>query len=399
MNLIFFDDNQRDHLLPLVYTRPASEIRIGILTIREKWEKRLQTKTTSWLTVDYLSKKFPAHVEQKQLLINGRCLPSQELTAAIASLQEGEAIVVEDVLVAALLNEEKVNQLQTVDQLDELEVETFDFEGTVRFVNYTFDIFKENKTELVLDFELVTEGRESAEIDSSNTIIGDKSQLFLEEGASILASIINVTEGPVYLAKNASISEGCMVKGGLSLGESAQLKMGAKIYGASTFGLHCKVGGEVNNSVIFGYSNKGHDGFLGNSVLGEWCNLGADTNTSNLKNNYGEVSVYNYSEEKMVPTGSQFCGLVMGDHSKSGINTMFNTGTVAGVSANVFGGGFPAKMIPSFSWGGEAGFEEFRLEKAFEVADRMMSRRGIEFDEIEKEVLTAVFNATQHHRS
>lgn len=399
MNLVFFDDNQRDHLLPLVYTRPTSEIRIGILTIREKWEKRLQTQQSSWLTVDYLSTKFPTHVEQEQLLINGRCLPSQELAGAIASLQEGEAIVANDVLVAALLTKEKVNQLQTVDQLEELEVETFDFEGTVRFINFTYDIFKENKTELILDFGLVTEGRISAEIDDSNTIIGDKSQIFLEEGATILASIINVTDGPVYLAKNASISEGCMVKGGLSLGESAQLKMGAKIYGASTFGLHCKIGGEVNNSVIFGYSNKGHDGFLGNSVLGEWCNLGADTNTSNLKNNYGEVSVYNYSEEKMVPTGSQFCGLVMGDHSKSGINTMFNTGTVAGVSANVFGGGFPAKMIPSFSWGGEAGFEEFRLEKAFEVADRMMSRRGIEFDAVEKELLTAVFDATQHHRS
>ena len=398
MNIAFFDDDHRDQFLPLVYTRPVSELRLGIVTIREKWEKRLQASNSKWLTADYLSKKYPAPTEGDYLYINGRCLPNEATLEAISSLEKGEAITQGDFLIAAFFGDNEVAKINTGKDIEALDLEILAFEGEVSQVRNLTDLFKMNASELKLDFELLTQGRNSQPLHESNTIIGDKSQIFLEEGAEIVASIINVTDGPVYLSKNALISEGCMVKAGLALGQSAQLKMGTKIYGASTFGPHCKVGGEVNNSILMGYSNKGHDGFLGNSIIGEWCNLGADTNTSNLKNNYGEVSIWSYTEQKMVPTGGQFCGLIMADHGKSGINTMFNTGTVAGVSANIFGGGFPPKMIPSFSWGGEAGLTEFRIEKAFEVAERMMSRRGIQFDQTEQDIMTAVFQQTQPHR-
>lgn len=398
MNIVFFDDDHRDHFLPLVYTRPVSELRLGILTIREKWEKRLQASNSKWLTADYLSKKYPAPKEGEYLFINGRCLPNEATVEAISLLEKGEAITQGDFLIAAFFGESEAAEINTEKAIEEFDLDILAFEGVVSYLQDLTDLFKKNGSELKLDYELLTQGRTSEQLHESNTIIGDKNQIFLEEGAEVIASIVNVTDGPIYLSKNASISEGCMVKSGLALGESAQLKMGTKIYGASTFGPHCKVGGEVNNSILMGYSNKGHDGFLGNSIIGEWCNLGADTNTSNLKNNYGEVSIWSYAEQKMVPTGGQFCGLIMGDHGKSSINTMFNTGTVAGVSANIFGGGFPPKMIPSFSWGGEGGLSEFRIEKAFEVAERMMSRRGIAFDQIEQDIMHAVFQQTQTHR-
>ena len=247
-----------------------------------------------------------------------------------------------------------------------------------------------------LDFELLTAGRESSPVDPTNTVIGDR--IFLEEGARATASILNTTTGPIYLAKDAEIMEGCVVRGGLALGEHSALKLGAKIYGATTLGPHCKVGGEVNNAVLIGYSNKGHDGFLGNSALGEWCNLGADTNNSNLKNNYDSVKAWSYVSKRFAPTGQQFCGLVMGDHSKSGINTMFNTGTVVGVSANIYGAGFPRNFIPSFTWGGPQGTMNYRLDKALDTADRMMKRRGLEVNEVERAILEHIHDLTAEYR-
>jgi UDP-N-acetylglucosamine diphosphorylase/glucosamine-1-phosphate N-acetyltransferase len=259
-----------------------------------------------------------------------------------------------------------------------------------------WDIWGLNAAELEADFDLLTTGRKSAPVHESCTVIGDR--IFLEEGAKATASILNTTTGPIYLAKNAEIMEGCVVRGGLALGEYSALKLGTKIYGATTLGPHSKVGGEVNNSVILGYSNKGHDGFLGNSALGEWCNIGADTNNSNLKNNYDEVKVWSYVSKRFAKTGQQFCGLIMGDHSKSGINTMFNTGTVVGVSANVYGAGFPRNFIASFSWGGPQGTMEYKIDKALDTANRMMQRRGLAVDEVEQEILQSVYEQTAEFR-
>ena len=272
-----------------------------------------------------------------------------------------------------------------------------EFSGHLDFINHPWDIFTHNHNEIVKDFEIVKATKEESKIDETNTVIGK--QLFVEKGAKVSCAIINTLEGPVFIGKNAQIQEGTLIRGSLALCENAVLKMGAKIYGGTTIGPYSKVGGEVGNSVIQGYSNKGHDGYLGNSVLGEWCNLGADTNTSNLKNNYGDVKAWSYKEKESVNTGLRFCGLIMGDHSKSGINTMFNTGTVVCVSANVFGGGFPQKFIPSFSWGGADGFETFKVEKSFDVAEKVMARREIKFTKEDKELLTSIFDLTSEFRS
>src|ERR1700758_2168368 len=336
LNYVLFDDAGWSDLLPLTFTRPACEIRIGILTIKEKWQKRLRA-AISYKTENYLEEKFPFNVNEKfpSIYINGRICPDEILVDEIKKLKHGQGLYKDDMLVAYyLISRQKIQSKS---------------EATI--LNHPWDVFKNNGKELELDFSLITQGRKSKPLSKSNKVIG-KGKIFLEAGAKAECSVFNATSGSIYLAKDAVVMEGCLVRGGFALCEHSELKMGAKIYGPTTVGPHSKVGGEVNNAVIFGYSNKGHDGFLGNSVLGEWCNLGADTNNSNLKNNYGEVKAYNYTQKKMIRTGLQFCGLIMGDHSKTGINTMLNTGTVVGVNANIFGGGFPATHIPSFSWGG-----------------------------------------------
>lgn len=400
MNLIFFDDHYRNNLLPLTFTRPCSELRIGIDTIREKWAHYLDHTTTSWMVEEYLSVKFPLTVGEGNLLINGRSLPNPQLVQEIDALDEGESLWNDEQLIAVRLGEPELSRhiaakrpLWKANYKKNLSAE-----HPPIWIQHVYDLFEKNSEVMQTDFERITEGRSSQPLDETVTVIGDRSKVFLERGGSITASILNTNNGPIYLAEGASIMEGCVVRGGLALGQGAQLKMAAKIYGAATFGPHCKVGGEVNNSILIGYSNKGHDGFLGNSVIGEWCNLGADTNTSNLKNNYGPVAIWDYAEDDFVSTGKQFCGLIMGDHSKSGINTMFNTGTVVGVCANVFDSGFPPKMIPSFAWGGAKGFQAFRMDKAFEVAQRMMSRRNIEFTTADEKLLTTVFEFTEKQR-
>jgi UDP-N-acetylglucosamine diphosphorylase/glucosamine-1-phosphate N-acetyltransferase len=267
-------------------------------------------------------------------------------------------------------------------------VKTIEFEESLIILENRWDIYQYNGLVLKADFDLITQGRDSQTLSETNTVIGDKNLVFLEEGAQVEASILNVKEGPIYIGKNAEIMEGSVVRGSLALCESAGLKLSTKVYGPTTLGPHCKVGGEVNNVVFQAYSNKGHDGFLGNSVIGEWCNLGADTNSSNLKNNYSKVSAYSYETGKIEKTDVQFMGLIMGDHSKSGINTMFNTATVVGVSANIYGADFPEKVIESFVWGGASGFVPFKLEKAIEVAKAMMSRRHVEFTAGDLEIFT-----------
>lgn len=394
MSIILFDSEAREHLLPLTFTRPIADLRIGILTIREKWEKYLNEKSST-ITVDYLSKLFPAQIEETNLLINATICPDADLLAAINKLETNEALVAgEDILV--IKADRNTTESFASGNLSGFGKKPYDAE--VATVTRPWDIFKKNKEELEKDFKLITKGRQSLPVSSSNTIIGT-GEIFLEESAKVEASILNTTSGPIYIGKDAEIMEGSMVRGPLALCEHSALKLGTKIYGPTTVGPHSKVGGEVNNSVIIGYSNKGHDGFLGNSVLGEWVNIGADSNNSNLKNNYDEVRLWNYRAERFEKTGLQFCGLIMGDHSKCGINTMFNTGTVVGVSANVFGAGFPRNFIPSYSWGGAAGFTEYKFEKAMETSERMMERRGITLDENGREMLKTVYDLTKKYRN
>jgi len=385
MNLVFFEEN-RKAFLPLVFTKPLAKIRIGILTIEEKWVSFFnQKKTTlSYLTEDYLSKKYPLTTQKENLFINAQFLPTKELIAFIqAEINLNEAFVVDGVIVVAKCDIATFNagNFETI-------VDISDFKLTE--ITHCTDIFTKNHLAIQQDFELLTYGRTSEKISETNTIIG--TAIFIEKGAKVEATVLNATDGPIYIGIDAEIMEGSLIRGPFALCEHATVKMGAKIYGATTIGPHSKVGGEVTNSVIQGYSNKGHDGFLGNSVIGEWCNLGADTNNSNLKNNYGEVTLWSYQTNKLEPTGLQFCGLIMGDHSKCGINTMFNTGTVVGVSANIFGGGFQQKFIPSFSWGESA---TFQLEKAFGVAEKVMERRKITLSEVDKDILTAIFEQTK----
>ncbi len=389
MNLILFDGNRRNHLLPLTFTRPVADIRIGILTIREKWEKYFGSSST--LTEEYLSGKFTVTYAADNILINSSVCPDEDLVKKIKELKTGEALSSENTLIAVALPKHKAETFKE-DDTDCFVKHSY----TAKFlqVNNLWDIFQKNAEAIEADFKLLTKGRKSAKISSTNTLINAEN-IFLEEGAKVEASVINASSGPVYIAKDAEVMEGSLVRGPFALCEHSTLKMGAKIYGATTIGPHSKVGGEVNNSVIFGYSNKAHDGFLGNAVIGEWCNLGADSNNSNLKNNYAEVKLWNYAENTFVSTSSQFCGLIMGDHSKCGINTMFNTGTVVGVSCNIFGAGFPRNFVPSFSWGGANGFMNYSLDKALETAKLVMERRHIELTKEDEKIFEYITELTK----
>ncbi|MCF6171287.1 MAG: GlmU family protein [Bacteroidales bacterium] len=390
MNYILYDSFRRNNLLPFVYTRPVADIRIGILSIREKWERMLGAKTST-LTEDYLEKKYPLLRADDNVLINGSVLPTKQLAEQIAKLDTGQTLVKGEVILAMRLSAADIDGFDVNEDLIE-----HVFEGDFLKINNSWDIFKKNAQAILDDFELLTRGRKSAELSGTNFVKGDKKNIFLEEGARLDFAFLNAEEGPIYIGKNAEIMEGAKIRGPFALCERATVKMDAKIYGGTTIGPHSKVGGELNNVVIFGYTNKAHDGFLGNSVLGEWCNLGADTNNSNLKNTYDNVRIWSIAEETFVDTASQFCGLLMGDHSKTGINTMFNTGTVVGVSCNIFGSGYQRNFIPSFSWGGTQGLRTFGLKKAFEVATAVFRRRGREFDGVEQDILTNVY--WQEHR-
>ncbi|RIV32839.1 glucose-1-phosphate thymidylyltransferase [Flagellimonas lutimaris] len=391
MNYILSDGNHREDLFPFTFTRPVSEIRIGIMTINEKWEKWLNAPV-SFQTEEYLSEKFSLTVTTENTVINGSYLPNKGLVEAIQNLKKGEALMDGEDYVAYTTDNPH-------SKFSSEEYVAVHFKGDCITIKNTWDIFSKNAEALQADFDVLTQGRKSQPISDTNKVKNPEN-IFIEEGASVEFCILNASTGPIYIGKNALMMEGCMVRGGLALCENAILKMGAKIYGAVTAGPGCKLGGEVNNAVLFANSNKGHDGFLGNSVIGEWCNIGADTNTSNLKNNYAPVRLWNYQTEGFAKTGLQFCGLMMGDHSKCGINVMFNTGTVIGVSANIFGSGFPRNFIPSFSWGGPtAGYTTFRTNKAFEVAEAMMKRRNMEFNDTEAKILEHVFELTQKWRN
>ncbi len=390
MNFILFDGTVRTALLPFTFTRPVADIRVGILTIREKWEKYLGNTTTT-ITEDYLSEKYPMVEMPENVLINASFLPNQDLVDMVKALKENEAVFYEDEVIAFFSKE-------TQAAIDFSKYTQIAFKGNVLRIENTWDIFSKNGEALQADFDFITAGRKSAPISDTNSLI-NADNIFLEEGASVEYSILNATDGPIYLGKNSEIWEGSLVRGALALCDNAVVKMGGKIYGATTIGPHSKVCGEISNSVIFGYSSKGHEGYLGNAVLGEWCNIGADSNNSNLKNNYAKVRIWNYATETFDQTGLQFCGLMMGDHSKTAINTMFNTGTVIGVNCNIYVPGFPRNFVPSFSWGGASGFTTYMPKRAFEAAKVMMARRHVAFDEQEAKILEHVFELTKKWRN
>ena len=381
MIIRFFEDPNNQDLLPSTATRPAAALRVGILTIAEKWSHLLKADSIGYLTKDYLQTRFTdvnAHIN-----ITGNLLPNDLLVKAIKALEENESLIHgdDDCLAYTGSGENRVI-----------------FEGEVQRITRPFHIFKYNGAQITYDFNQITKNRQSTPLSPTNTVIGNH-PVFLEEGAQVECCIFNTQQGPIYIGKNAQIMEGSIVRGPFAMGEGSNVKMGSKIYGDTTLGPYCNVGGEVNNVVFQGYSNKGHDGFLGNAVLGEWCNIGADTNASNLKNTYDEVKVWNYTSNRFEKSGEQFCGLIMGDHSKCGINTMFNTGTVVGVGSNIFGSGFPRQFVPDFAWGGASGFVTHKLPQMEKTAQLMMQRRKRNYDTEEMEIIRAVFDSTQAHRT
>ena len=389
MNYILFDGTVRNALLPFTFTRPVADILVGILTIREKWENYLGTTTTT-VTEEYLTEKYPMVEMEQNVMINASFLPNPVLVEMIQNLNPNEAIILDEEIIAFYTTD-------TQEEINFDEYELIDFEGDFLRIENTWDIFSKNDAAIREDFDFITEDRTSQPIPKSVNVISPEN-IFIEEGAKLEFVTLNASTGPIYIGKNAEIMEGSVIRGPFALCESGRVKLGSKVYGATTVGPHSVIGGEVNNSVLFGYSNKGHDGFLGNSVLGEWCNIGADSNNSNLKNNYEEVRLWSYETEGFAKTGLQFCGLMMGDHSKCGINTMFNTGTVIGVSTNIFGAGFPRNFVPSFSWGGAAGFSTYLTSKAFQTAKIVMARRNVEFSEEDAKILEYVFKETKKFR-
>lgn len=393
LNIILFDDLVRDRLLPFTFIRPVAEIRIGILTIREKWERRLGS-SVSWLTRDYLQEKYPLHTADENLMINGSVTPCPELVDEILSLKGGEALMKDNCVVALRLNQE---ELAAFDMSVPDGFTCKESLSPVFRLTRAWHIFYHNGQELVRDFELVTAGRTSAPISSTNRLLHPE-RIFAEEGALLEYATLNAVNGPIYLAGDTEIMEGALIRGPFALCTGARVKMGARIYGPTTLGPYSKAGGEITNSVFFAWSNKVHEGYVGNSVLGEWCNIGADTNTSNLKNNYSLVKVWDYVTGRAEETGLQFCGTLMGDYSKCGINTMLNTGTVVGISSNIYGAGFPGNFIPSFSWGGAAGFETYRVEKSVETIEKAMMSRNIQLSETDRHIISSVFKVTDRYR-
>jgi UDP-N-acetylglucosamine diphosphorylase/glucosamine-1-phosphate N-acetyltransferase len=389
MNYILFDGPARNALLPFTFTRPVADILVGIMTIRQKWEAYLGSTTTT-VTEEYLSEKFPMVELEENIMINASFLPNAILVEMVSNLGPNQAIFKGENVIAFYTNDEQ----ESVD-FDDYEILEYN-EDCITIEN-TWDIFSKNDAAIREDFEFLTADRKSQPIPKSVNVIALEN-IFIEKGAKLEFVTLNASDGPIYIGKDSEIMEGSIIRGPFALCENAQVKMGAKVYGATTVGPYSRIGGEVKNAVLFAYSNKGHDGFLGDSVLGEWCNIGADSNNSNLKNNYEEVKLWSYETESFAKTGLQFCGLMMGDHSKCGINTMFNTGTVVGVSANIFGSGFPRNFVPSFSWGGAAGFTTYVTKKAFETARLVMSRRNLEFDDREAAILEHIFEESKKWR-
>ena len=383
MQLVFSDAQYWEDFLPLTFTKPISELRCGILTFAERWEKLLDIRDKRYITEEYLEVKYPRYEKKESLLIVPNFLPTEKVLDQIKNLQFGEALVYENELLVAKINLENFG-LHQIEKMTDIEEELAVFK-------HPTDLFSFNEKAINFDFDLLTNGRISQPLSETNGFLGNKEDIFIEEGAEIEFATINAKTGKIYIGKNAEVMEGCNLRGPIALCEGAKFNLGAKIYGATTIGPYSKIGGEVNNIVVQGYSNKGHDGFVGNSVVGEWCNFGADTNSSNLKNNYSEVKLWSYKHKKFVGTGLQFTGVIMGDHAKTAINTQLNTGTIIGVAANIFKTGFPPNLVDNFSWGGMRGDEKFTINKVYEVAEKMMNRRKISLTQADKDILRYIF--------
>lgn len=383
MQLVFSDAQYWEDFLPLTFTKPISELRCGILTFAERWEKLLDIREKRYITEEYLEVKYPRYEKKESLLIVPNFLPTEKVLDQIKNLQFGEALVYENELLVAKINLENFG-LHQIEKMTDIEEELTVFK-------HPTDLFSFNEKTINFDFDLLTNGRISQPLSETNGFLGNKEDIFIEEGAEIEFATINAKTGKIYIGKNAEVMEGCNLRGPIALCEGAKFNLGAKIYGATTIGPYSKIGGEVNNIVVQGYSNKGHDGFVGNSVIGEWCNFGADTNSSNLKNNYSEVKLWSYKHKKFVGTGLQFTGVIMGDHAKTAINTQLNTGTIIGVAANIFKTGFPPNLVDNFSWGGMRGDEKFTINKVYEVAEKMMNRRKISLTQADKDILRYIF--------
>lgn len=397
-NIILFDDKDTwTDLLPIAYTRPISDIRIGILTIKEKWQKYFPDHDFSCLTAEYLSVKYPTNITDDNLFIAGNCCPDKNFADAVSVLGNGEALAYNGELVAYRGTMEGFKSVT-------LEKATPYTASSLTMLHQLYDIFLLNGSEMRRDYHIIIAGRESQPLSETCTIVGPYRlddgcpAIFIEEGATVEAVTLNTTGGPIYIGKDAVIMEGVCIRAPFAACRHSQVNMGAKIYGATTLGPYCKVGGELNNVVMIGYSNKAHDGFLGNAVIGEWCNIGAGTNASNLKNDYTEIKLWNYRAHRFLRTGLQFCGLIMGDHSKAGINCMFNTATVIGVGVNVHGAGFPRNFVASFSEGSVAGYTDVSVVKFFDIAKRMMARRGIELSETDKEIFESIYRIAENYK-
>lgn len=382
MNIILFDGSEWENLRPLTLTKPFSELRIGILSFRERWMKLIEG-SYSFSTRSYLSEKYVLNTEKLNLFINPSFFPNGFLVESLRNLKEGESLWYQNELIGCFTSFEQFQNRDFIKKIESV--------SSVVHIQHLWELFIYNEFAIGYDFKLLTHGRNSAKISETNHLINPEN-IFFEEGAKAEFSILNATNGPIYLGKDSEIMEGSLVRGSLALCENAKLNMGTKIYSGTTVGPHSKVGGELNNAILMGYSNKAHDGFLGNSVVGEWCNLGAGTNNSNLKNNYAEVKLWDYSQKRFINTGLQFCGLIMGDYSKSAINTQFNTGTVVGVSANIFKPGFPPNFISSFNWGGSRDSEKFNLNRSYEATSKMMERREKILTENDKDILKHIFD-------
>ena len=388
MAINLFDDGSWFSLRPLTFTRPVADLRVGILTIAEKWAKELAVPF-GFRTQSYLAEKYPAI--SSQLYINGAICPDVPLLTAIDQLIEGQVLCKATLIIAYKSN------IALAYQDAFFQLEHIEYHAEFTHIQFPEQIFGSNEVEINRDFELLTKGRTSAKLSSTNTILGER--IFVEEGVSAECATLNTLQGPIYLGKNSEVWEGANIRGAFALCHDSQVKMGTKIYGKTTIGPFSRVGGEINNAVIWGYSAKGHEGYLGNSVMGQWCNIGADSNGSNLKNNYSEVRVWDYEAQDYRATGLQFCGLIMADHVKCAVNTMFNTGTVVGVGANVFGGGFPAKFIPDFAWGGAHGFGNYELPKMLQTAEKVFELKDSIFNDLDKKILTHIFEITKQYRS
>lgn len=400
--VILCDDQRISDLLPLTYTRPAWDLRAGIFTQLERWKhlinKPVFTKGSGYLSphYDHLPKEFPA------ILVNSRYIPDHEFVRICGDLGPLEVIVAENGdWLAARIDDDGFLQINHPLELSHfLEADFKQQQVSHELLSFGFpeELFRMNAELIKQDFPLATASTPQAQLNDPYTKVYGKDNIFLAEGASVKAAILNAEDGPMYIGPGATISEGAIIARSHAFCNHSTVAMGAKLRGDTTVGPWSKVGGEVSNSIIMGYSNKGHDGYLGNAVIGYWCNLGADTNNSNLKNNYTNVKLWHYPTQRFRDTGLQFCGLIMGDHSKCAINTMFNTGTVIGVSANIFGAGFPRNFIPSFSWGGANSIKPYRFNKAEEVMHLVMGRRGLTLENSEKEVLEAVFETSSQFR-